>query len=115
MRSVSRLVAFVLMGFLLVLPVLGADDKDKKDDAKKTAKTPAPKKAEMKNMARDPEAAKDKALRSGVITVRVAAVIEDKKTLRLHLTIPYLKLNTGALQSYQQAQLSMLRRKIISR
>jgi len=134
----SRIVAFIVLGLLIAVPVLGADEKDKKDDAKKAdaakkedvkkddakkdnakkdkkddakktpmPKIPAPKKAGMKNMDRDPEAAKDKALRSGVITAKVMAVIEDKKTVRLQLTVPYLKLNTGALQNYINAQTRM--------
>jgi hypothetical protein len=138
MRVVSRLVAFAVMGFLLSLPVLGADDKDKKADAKKAdapkadvkkddeakkdddaakktdkkappMKLPAPKKAGMKNLDKDPEAAEAKIMRSGVVRGRVVAVIEDKKTLRLQLTIPYMKINTGALQNYQNAQMSLLR------
>ncbi len=35
MRALPRLVAFASIGFLLSLPVLGADDKDKKTDPPK--------------------------------------------------------------------------------
>jgi hypothetical protein len=128
----SRIVAFVALGLLVGLPALGADEKDKKDDAKKAdaakkaevkkdeakkdeakkdkkapAKMPVPKKAGMKNLDRDPDAAKEKALHSGVITAKVMAVVEDKKTVRLQLTVPYLKVNTGALQNYVNAQARM--------
>lgn len=125
MRAMSRIVAFVALGLLVGLPALGADEKDKKDDAKKAdaakkaevkkdeakkdkkapaPKMPVPKKAGMKNLDRDPDAAKEKALHSGVITAKVMAVVEDKKTVRLQLTVPYLKVNTGALQNYVNAQ-----------
>ncbi len=104
MRSMLRIVAFVMMGLLLALPLLGHDVKDKAADAK----MPPPKKG-MKNMDRDPEAAKEKALRSSVIRAKVMAVIEDKKTVRLQLTVPYVKVNNGAVQNYYNAQMSMLR------
>jgi hypothetical protein len=127
MRFFSRILAFVLVGGLLSLPVLGADDKDKKADAKKddaakkddtpkkadkkspTMKLPAPKKGALKNLDKDPEAAEAKMLKSGVVQGRVMAVIEDKKTIRLQLTIPYMKINPGAVQNYQNAQMSLLR------
>jgi len=137
----SRIVAFVVTGILLSLPVLGADDKDKKadpkkDDAAKKAdvkkdepakkdgkkdepakkddkktpgpKLPVPKKAALKNLDKDPASATEKMLKAATIRGKVMAVIEAKKTLRVQVTIPYLKLNTGALQSYQSAQMSML-------
>ena len=141
MRAMSRLIAFVLMGFLLCLPLLRAEDKDappkkadaKKADAKKTEvdkdasakkptvdkdapakkapamKLPTPKKGAVKGLEKDPDAAEAKMMKSGTVRARVMAVIEDKKTVRLQLTIPYVKINAGALQNYQNAQLNMLK------
>jgi hypothetical protein len=146
MRSMSRIVALILMGFLCALPLLGAEDKDKKADAKKDdakkadvkkddakkvdakkddakkaavkkddAKNPdavkpaVMKKAELKKLARDPDSATKKMLKSPTVTAKVMAVVESKKSIRLQLTIPYVKVNAGALQNYQNAQLSMLR------
>src|SRR5690242_12784269 len=63
MRAMSHLCAFVLMGFLLSLPVLGAEDKDKKADAKKDEvkkaevdKDAPPKKVEVKKAEVDKDA-----------------------------------------------------------
>jgi hypothetical protein len=56
MRSIARILAFVLMGVLLSLPVLGADDKDKKPDAKK--EEPAKKTDVKKDDAKKDETAK---------------------------------------------------------
>jgi hypothetical protein len=147
MRFLSCILAFVVLGGLLSLPVLGADDKDKKADAKKddatkaevkkddakkpdakkddaakkddtpkktdkkspAMKLPTPKKGALKNLDKDPEAAEAKIMKSGVVQGRVMAVIEDKKTIRLQLTIPYMKINPGAVQNYQNAQMSLLR------
>jgi hypothetical protein len=72
-------------------------------------KLPAPKKGAMKNLDKDPEAAEAKMMRSSVVRGKVMAVLEDKKMVRLQLTIPYMKINTGALQNYQNAQMNLLR------
>ena len=141
MQALSRIVAFALVGLLLMLPVLSADDKDKKTDppkdegkkadvkkddaAKKDAKkdepvkkdadkkdsTPKaagaklpPRKGKFKDLETDKEAAEKKALRKSTFTAEVVAVVEDKKTLRLKLTIPYVRINEGQLQNYLKAQ-----------
>jgi hypothetical protein len=145
MRAVSRTVAFVVMGFLLTLSVVAADEKDKKadppkddakkadvkkdepakkdDPAKKDAKKdePAkkdedkkaamsklpPRKGKLKQHETDPEAAYKKMLmKSPKVTATVMAVVEDKKALRLKITVPYVKINAGALNNYYNAQIS---------
>lgn len=147
MQAVLRIVAFALVGLLLSLPVLGADDKDKKADppkdegkktdvkkeqppkkeepAKKDAKkedpakkesdnTPAgktklpPLKGKFKGMETDKDAAEKKLLRQPKVTATVVAVVEDKKSVRLRLTIPYVKINTGALNNYANAEIRLM-------
>jgi hypothetical protein len=157
MRTVSRLVAFVWLICLLSLPVLGADEKDKKadppkgdvkkaevkkddpakkdepvkkdapakkeepakkdvkkneatksDTEKKMPKLPAPK-GKYKGIDTDPEAAEKKLMKKASINAEVMSVYEDKKVLRLKLTIPYVRVNQGQLQNYINAQMSMLR------
>ncbi|MHB1426011.1 MAG: hypothetical protein ACYC3I_22840 [Gemmataceae bacterium] len=176
MQAISRLVAFALMGFLLSLSVLGADDKDKKTDppkddakksdvkkdepakkdaktdepakkdaktdepakkdaktdepAKKDAKTdePAKKDADKKDAKKsagmtklptakgkfkgvdtDPAAAEKKMMKKAQVQATVVNVVEDKKTLRLRLTIPYVRINEGQLQNYNNAVTNMMR------
>ncbi len=151
MQVVSRIGAFAVLGIVLSLPVLGADDKEKKadppkedvkknevkkgepakkdepakNDAKKDGpakkdteksdtKKPAgmnklpPRKGQFKNLEDDPEAATKKMLKSPKVQGTVVAVVEDKKSLRLRLTIPYVKINQGQLQNYINAQNSLL-------
>lgn len=121
MRPLSLLAALALLGLLLGLPVLAADDKDKKADPKKDAdkadvkKADAPKKAEApkpadprrmpgkKGKDMDKESA-EKTIRAGVVSGKVMAVIEDKKTIRIQVTFRVPKLNPGALQSIANAQ-----------
>jgi len=130
MHTVSRIVAFALLSSLLMLSALGADEKDKKADApkdegKKTdvkkdepAKTdekkdnpkkmPAaklpPRRGNLKDLETDKDAAEKKMLRKASLTAEVVAVVEDKKSLRLRLTIPYVRINQGQLQNYYKAQ-----------
>ncbi len=111
MRSMSRIVAFVVTGILLSLPVLGADDKDKKadpktddaakkadlkkadakkekdkDDAKKTdVKKPDAKKD--KDAEKDKEKPTEKWLKVGAVVGKVKGVVEAKKSLRIELQI----------------------------
>jgi hypothetical protein len=146
MQAISRIAAFAVMGFLLSLTVVAADDKDKKadpakDDPKKTdvkkddpakkdaknddpakkdadkkddkkpagmSKLPAPK-GKFKGHETDPGAAEKKLLKSAKVPAQVVNVIEDKKTLRLRLTIPYIKINQGQVQNYYNAQMNMIR------
>lgn len=130
MQAVSRIVAFVVLGFLLSLPVLGADEKDKKvdppkEEAKKAdvkkeepAKKPSDKKTAMPKLPPrrgkfgqledDPDAAYKKMLqKSPKVPATVVTVVEDKKSLRLRLTIPYVRINEGYLKNYLNAQVSM--------
>jgi hypothetical protein len=143
MRTLSHLIAFAWMCFLLSLPALGADEKDKKADppkqdvkkdeaakkdepAKKDAKKdeaakkdtdkksppanmpkmPAPK-GKLKGIETDPAAAERKLMRKNSLQATIVNVVEDKKTLRLRLTIPYVKINQGQLQNYVNAQMNL--------
>lgn len=88
----------------------------KEEPAKKDAgvKAPAtkmpPRKSNMKQYETDPDAAyKKMLLKSPKVSATVVAVVEDKKSLRLRVTIPYVKINAGAVQNYYNAQMSMLR------
>lgn len=152
MQAVSRIVAFALLGLLLILPVLGADEKDKKADppkenakkadvkkeepakkdapkeepAKKDApkeapakkdsdkKTPMPKlpprKGKFRQFEDDPETAYKKMLQKSpkVDRATVVAIVEDKKSLRLRVPIRYVRVNAGQVQSYLNAQVSMM-------
>jgi hypothetical protein len=152
MPVVSRLVALALMSFLLILPILGAEDKDKKADppkdegqktdvkkdepakkaeaAKKDAKNDEPAKKEepdkkdstpkmpagklpplkgkFKGLETDKDAAERKMLRQPKVMATVVAVVEDKKSLRLRLTIPYVKINEGQLRNYYNAQINLM-------
>jgi hypothetical protein len=80
---------------LLTGPLLGADKKDADKDKDKDADKPAK--------------ASDQWVKAGVVSGKVMAVYEDKRKLRIQVVIPYMKLNPGALNSMQQAQLSMAR------
>jgi hypothetical protein len=132
MRAMLRLIAFVLMGFLLSLPVLGADDKKdeaKKDEAKKTEvdkdapakktevdkdapakKDEMPKKGTGKKPAgkdADKEANTEKMVKAGVVTGKIMGVVESKKSIRIQVTFQVPKLNAGQLQAVQRAQVQM--------
>jgi hypothetical protein len=138
MQAVPRIVAFALVSSLLMLSVLGADDKDKKTDAPKDegkkadvkkdepakkeepankgdekkpiskGKMPAPK-GKLRGYETDPAAAEKKMLRQSKVAATVVVVVEDKKTLRLRITIPYIKINAGALNNYYNAQMNLMR------
>ena len=107
------------MGFLLSLPALSAEDKDKKadpkkDDANKTdvKKDEAPKKGDgkksaAKNADKDKDTNTEKMVKAGVVTGKVMAVIEDKKSIRIQVTLQVPKLNPGALQNIQRAQIQL--------
>lgn len=148
MKVMSHIIALTFLGFVLSLPVWGADDKPNKTDppkndvkkndvkkdepakkeesakkdepAKKAAgKTETKKSAGMrklpprggkyKNLEDDPDAATKKMLKAPKVQGEVVAIVEDKKSLRLRLTIPYVKINPGQVQNYIKAQNSMLR------
>jgi hypothetical protein len=85
MRSVLRCIPFVLLGFLLVLPVLGADDNTKKADT--------PKKADPQkgNPKKNPDKEKDKETEKWKkfkeVVVKVVDVNEAKKWLRGELDL----------------------------
>ncbi len=78
---------------------------EKKDSPKKmpTAKLP-PRKGNLKDLETDKDAAEKKMMRKATLTAEVVAVVEDKKSLRLRLTIPYVRINEGQLQNYYKAQ-----------
>ncbi|HEY7422878.1 MAG TPA: hypothetical protein VH682_01335 [Gemmataceae bacterium] len=119
MRVVSRIAAFVLTGFLLSLPALSAEDKDKKADPKKddanktdvkkdeTPKKGAAKKSAVKAADKDKDANTEKTVKAGVVAGKVMAVIESKKSIRIQVTFQVPKLNPGALQNIQNAQIQL--------
>jgi competence protein ComGC len=81
------------------------NDADKKDSGKKMPGTKLPpRKGKLKYLETDKDAAEKKALRKTTLTGEVMAVVEDKKSLRLKLTIPYVRVNEGQLQNYLKAQ-----------
>ncbi len=86
------------------------DEPAKDDSAKKipASKLP-PRKGKFKDLETDKDAAEKKVLRQTKVTAEVMAVVEDKKSLRLKLTIPYVKINEGQLNNYYNAQMSLLR------
>jgi hypothetical protein len=86
--------AALLVGLLLLAgPVVGADKKN----------------ADKDKDAEQPEKPAEKWVKAGVVTGKVMAVYEDKRKLRIQVTIPNVKLNPGAINSLQQAQLNMMR------
>ncbi len=115
MRALPRLVAFALMGFLPSLPLLGADDKDKKtdppkNDVKKTdvKKTepakkdePAKKNTDKKDNGKKTSVPK---MQSGSLLATVVAIVENKKSLRLRVKVPYFKQNNGKVQLAEKDQ-----------
>jgi hypothetical protein len=104
MRWLSRILAFVMTGLLLSLPVLGADDKDKKSDAKK--EEPAKKTDVKKDEAKKDDAKKDDAKKEDskkesdkgkeapaeklykLTTVRGKIVWRDESKKKLKIQIP---------------------------
>src|SRR5579875_2122970 len=80
-------------------------DADKKDNTKKmpTVKL-LPRKGKFKDLETDKEAAAKKMLRKATLTATVVTVVEDRKSLRLRLTIPYVRINEGQLRNYYNAQ-----------
>lgn len=93
MRQTIRWLAALLVPILLLSgPVVNAQKKEKekgKKDAEKEGNT-------------------EKMVRAGVLTGKVAAIYEDKKKIRLSVTVPVTTINPGALNSIQQAQLNMM-------
>jgi len=95
MRAVSGVIAFALMGLLLSLSALSAQDKDKKADPKKD--DPAKKSTVQKPDAKKPNAKKDadkakekpaeKMIRVAVVVGKIGRVDEAKKSLHLELTV----------------------------
>jgi hypothetical protein len=80
-------------------------DADKTDNGKKMPATKLPpRKGKLKDLETDKDAAEKKALRKTMLTAEVMAVVEDKKSLRLKLTIPYVRVNQGQLQNLLKAQ-----------
>jgi hypothetical protein len=121
----SRLFAFVLMGFLLSLPVLGAEDEKadaKKDEVKKAEvdKDAPPKKVEVpgKGIGKKPggkdadkDANTEKTVKAGVVTGKIMGVVEEKKTIRIQVTFRVPKLNAGQVQALQNAQVQLAQAK----
>lgn len=86
MRAVSCFIAFALMGSLLSLPALGADEKDKKADPKKDAggNKPTVQKPDARKAREKPA---EKWIKAGAVAGKVVTVNEAKKSLRIELTV----------------------------
>src|SRR5262245_44918117 len=72
----------------------------------------SPARAQKKDLDKDKDkdvAPGEKLLKAGVLVGRVTAVYEDKRTIRLQVTVPLTRLNPGSLQSIQQAQTDLAR------
>jgi hypothetical protein len=95
MRNVPRYAAFLAL-IILALPVVAADEKP----AGK-GKTP--------NWKKDMEGHQNsaKTVAAGVVTGKIVAIVEGKKSIRLQVQIPTL--NPGAMQSMMQAQYNLAR------
>jgi hypothetical protein len=93
MRYILRAAAVLLCG-CLAIPAFAADKDKAKDkaDAKKDA---------------DKGVTTEKMYRAGQLAGKILTVNESKKSIRLQVTLQYPKLNTGALNSYVQAQLNL--------
>jgi hypothetical protein len=87
------LAALLVPAMLLTGPQIGAQNKVNKDLDKDKDKTK--------------EVTSEKMIRMGVLVGKVAAIYEDKRMIRLQVTVPVSRLNPGALLNVQQAQLQM--------
>ncbi len=85
----------------------------KKDEPVKPAAKLPPRKGEMKDLETDKDAAEKKLLRQPTVTAEVKSVSEKSKSLRLKLTIPYVKISERHLQSYYNAQMSLAQAKTV--
>jgi hypothetical protein len=87
---VCWLAALIVPVMLLTAPLVGAADKKPNPDKDK-----------------DADKKDDKLVKVGVVSGKVMAIYEDKRKLRLQVTIPHTKLNAAALVGVQQAQQQM--------
>jgi hypothetical protein len=53
---------------------------------------------------KDKDVTSEKMVKAGVLTGKVVAIYEDKRVIRLAVTVPVTRVNAGSLQSLQQAQ-----------
>jgi hypothetical protein len=86
---VSWLAVLVVPAILLTGPLVGADKKPNPDKDK------------------DVDKKGDKLVKVGVVSGKVMAIYEDKRKLRLQVTIPHTKINAAAVTGMQQAQQQM--------
>jgi hypothetical protein len=105
MRLTARAAAFLLL--VPFLPVLAAEPdvkKDKDADLKKDKDVSKKDKDVDKNATNT-----EKKIKAGQLSGKIIAVNESKKSIRLRVTYPVPKLNTGAANQLAQAQLAMQR------
>lgn len=115
MRSLPRIVAFVLLGLVISLPALGADDKNKKADAKKddTAKKADVKKPDVKK-DKDADTDKPKSTEKWIkatpmpVVGKIKGVVEAKKSLRIELRLSKDKTVDVEWQSIDDVKVRML-------
>jgi hypothetical protein len=86
---------------------------DKKPDAKANPKAgpglPGMPNPGGKKPVLPPNTNTEKSVRAGVVTGRITAVIEDKKSVRLQVTMYVPQINAGELQNIANAQMNMAR------
>jgi hypothetical protein len=98
MQAVSRVLAFALMGFLLSLPVLGADDKDKKADP---PKGDVKKSDVKKDEPAKQDAKKDEPVKQDAKKDEPAKKDADKKDAKKPANMPKLPARKGQFKQYE--------------
>ena len=68
---------------------------------------PADAQKKDKDKDKDKDVTTEKMIKAGVLVGKVMAVYEDKRTVRLQVTVSVAKLNAGSLQQMQQAQVDL--------
>jgi hypothetical protein len=87
-RAIGLTAALVAAAALLTGSPAGAQKKEKANP----------------DLDKDKDANSEKMIKAGVLTGKVANIYEDKRVLRLTVNVPLQKVNTGSLQSLQNAQ-----------
>lgn len=57
---------------------------------------------------KDKEITSEKMIRAGVLVGKIRSISEEKRSVRLAVTVPVTRLDTGALQQMKQAQLDLI-------
>jgi hypothetical protein len=86
--------ALLVPAMLLTAPMVQAQKKKDKDKDK------------------DKDTTSEKMIRAGILLGKVAAIYEDKRKIRLQVTVSLPKLNTGALYNIQSAQRQLIQARL---